>query len=256
MKNILLTNDDGFDSNGLLALRDALKDLARITILAPSENKSACSHSLSIGKVMNIIRVEEDFYKLVNGTSSDCVYLAMGTFFKNNKPDLIISGINKGSNMGEDVTYSGTVGACMEGVFLGVPSIAISQVVKYWAKIDSFDYDLAKKTIRDIVSRYFKQMPSLAKREILNINIPPIGVDECNGYKVTNLAHRLYESKPKACIDPNGKEYFWLGLASLAWKDRGEYSDCKAISDNYVSLSPIKCDLSSYESMGVLKTWL
>ena len=142
MKKILITNDDGYESEGLLALIDALKDMAHITVVAPSSEKSACGHSLTLTRPLSFVSVGDDFFKLDDGTPSDCIYLALHSMFENNKPDLVISGINKGSNMGEDITYSGTAAGAMEGVLQGVPAIAISQVMDFTQP--SGDFALAK----------------------------------------------------------------------------------------------------------------
>ena len=153
MKKILITNDDGYESEGLLALIDALKDMAHITVVAPSSEKSACGHSLTLTRPLSFVSVGDDFFKLDDGTPSDCIYLALHSMFENNKPDLVISGINKGSNMGEDITYSGTAAGAMEGVLQGVPSIAISQVMDFTEPMG--DFTLAKQAIRAIVEKIF-----------------------------------------------------------------------------------------------------
>ncbi len=138
MKEILITNDDGYESEGLLALIDALKDFGHITVVAPSTEKSACGHSLTLTRPLSFVSVGDDFYKLDDGTPSDCVYLALNSLFEFKKPDLLVSGINKGSNMGEDITYSGTAAAAMEGVLQGIPSIAISQVMDFTQPVGDF----------------------------------------------------------------------------------------------------------------------
>ena len=129
MKQILITNDDGYESDGLLALIEAVKDLGQVTIVAPATEKSACGHSLTLTRPLRFVSVGDDFYKLDDGTPSDCVYLALHSIFEENKPDLVLSGINRGANMGEDITYSGTASGAMEAALHGIPSIALSQVM-------------------------------------------------------------------------------------------------------------------------------
>ena len=143
MKTILITNDDGFESEGLRALKEALLPLALVVVVAPTIEKSACAHSLTLTKPLRFLKVDDDFYKLDDGTPTDCVYLSLSTMFENNLPDLLVSGINRGSNMGEDVTYSGTADGAMEGVLHDIPSIAISQVMDF--SDPSGDFRLAQK---------------------------------------------------------------------------------------------------------------
>lgn len=151
MKHILITNDDGYESVGLKALIDALSPLAKITVVAPATEKSACGHSLTLTKPLRLISVDDDFYKVDDGTPTDCVFISLNNLFKSDKkPDLVISGINIGSNMGEDITYSGTASAAMEAVLQGIPAIAISQVCKdkCHAIKNGWDFALAKKPLK------------------------------------------------------------------------------------------------------------
>ena len=144
MKHILVTNDDGFDSKGLLALVEALKPLGKVTVVAPTTEKSACGHSLTLTRPLHFVELEKDFYKLDDGTPTDCIFLSLNKLFENdNKPDIVISGINVGANMGEDITYSGTASAAMEAVLQDIPAIAISQVYNNGGEtIDTYGYDL------------------------------------------------------------------------------------------------------------------
>jgi 5'-nucleotidase len=260
-KKILLTNDDGFDAVGIKALYDALKDDYDVMIVAPTLNKSACAHSITLTKPLRLISFDDDCYKLDDGTPSDCIYLALFTLFdENNRPDLIISGINSGANMGEDVTYSGTAAGAMEGVLQGVPSISISQVCNNKCKDINYDsFKLAQKTIKDIVNKIFdKSNPfSIGERKFLNINIPPITPEKCKGYKVTNVGYRTYGNDAKRHTNPRGEEYFWLGLHPLQWeKEKRLNSDFDAIFDDYVSITPITLDMTSYEDMKKVESWI
>lgn len=258
MKQILLTNDDGYESLGLSALKDALKGLAHITIVAPSTEKSACAHSLTLTRPLRFIKVDDDFFKLDDGTPSDCVYLALNALFDGQKrPDLVISGINKGSNMGEDITYSGTVAGAMEGVLQGIPSISISQIYKNGGKsIDELGYDLAKEVVRDIVERIFKNDFPLPEKQLLNINIPAVKKEDFKGIKVAKAGKRFYANDAKLNRNPRGLEYYWLGNASLEWdRNQGE-CDLSVTKSGFASITPIKLDLTAYEQMKSLEIWL
>lgn len=256
MKTILLTNDDGFFSLGLLALREALRDLARVVIIAPACEKSACGHGLTLNKPLKLIEIDKDYYKLDNGTPSDCIYLGLHSLFGEKKPDLVISGVNLGSNMGEDITYSGTVAGAMEGVIYGIPSIAISQVLQDHDKGRS-DFSLAQSVIKDIVQKVFQQGFPLLDRKLLNINIPDL--KEHKGYQITQTGYRLYGNAAQKNKNPRGQEYFWLGLHPLKWKNRANalrISDFEAIQKGYVSITPITLDLTSYDDLNTLQGWI
>ena len=268
MKQILLTNDDGFSSYGLLALRDALKDLARIVIVAPASEKSACGHGLSITRPLHFVQVDDDFYKLEDGTPSECVYLALHTLYgENNRPDLVISGINIGSNMGEDITYSGTAAGAMEGCLHGIDSIAISQTMRDKNLAQDFDFALAKESIRVLVEKIFTKGFPLSKRKFLNVNIPQISPKQCKGTLVTQMGHRIYGNEAQLHRNPRGQEYHWLGLQPLMWETRADTpqvngeafsgeNDFDAIKGQYVSITPIKLDLTSYEDIRNVREWL
>ena len=257
MKKILITNDDGFESLGLKALKEAVEDLGEVLVVAPSSEKSACGHSLTITKPLKFIKVDKNFYKLEDGTPSDCVYLALNALYKNEKPDLIISGINRGANMGEDITYSGTVSAAMEGALYHVPSIAISQVYNSSIKEieEEIGYGLAQKAIKEIAAKILKNGMPLGDRKFLNINVPP--QKEFKGYKITKAGYRLYDNKAHLNKNPRGEEYWWLGSHSLKWKT-SENRDCdfEAIKEGFISITPIKADLTAHEEIEKLKSWL
>lgn len=256
MKTILLTNDDGYDASGIISLRNALKNIANVIVVAPAFHKSATAHSLSIINPLKLIKVSHDYYKVDDGTPADCVYVALNTIFKDKLPDLIVSGINIGANMGEDITYSGTAGAAMEGVLHGIPSVAISQVFMGKKEVS---YDLAQKSIQDIVQRIFQGEFPLPKRELLNVNIPAISPKECKGYKVVHAGCRGYDSTIEENCDPRGNKYYWIGLPNLSWHHRYEednQSDFQAIEDGYVALTPVSLDMTAYKSINKVKDWL
>lgn len=258
MKTIFVTNDDGFESAGLKAVVDALKDMARVVVVAPTTEKSACAHSLTLTKPLRFVKLDDDFYKLDDGTPTDCVYLSKNALFDEIYPDLIISGINKGANMGEDITYSGTAAGAMEGVLQGVPSIAISQVCNGKCEgIELFDFELAKQTLRVLCKKIFEGGFPLGERVFLNINVPFLPLSECKGFKITNAGYRLYGNDAHVHRNPRGEEYYWIGLHPLAWGDsRSEESDFKAVSEGYVSITPVKLDMTSYEDKEKLKSWI
>jgi 5'-nucleotidase len=255
VKRILVTNDDGYESEGLRALVEALRPYGQVTVVAPSSEKSACGHSLTLQQPLSFISVEDDFYKLDDGTPSDCIYLALHSMFEGRKPDLVVSGINKGSNMGEDITYSGTAAGAMEGVLHGVPAIAVSQVMDFEKPLP--DFALAQKTVAMLVEKIFASEFPLPQRQFLNVNIPP-EVTEAE-VRVTYAGHRFYANDAHLHRNPRGKEYYWLGLHPLEFKPREgrtELCDFEAISQGHVSISPILLDLSAYASMRTLDSWL
>ncbi len=259
MKQILVTNDDGFESEGLEALVEALKPLGHVSVVAPTTEKSACGHSLSLTRPLNFVEVEKDFYKLDDGTPTDCVFLALNKLFtKENRPDIVISGINIGSNMGEDITYSGTASAAMEAVLQGIPGIAISQVYKnHGASIKELGYDLAKESIVTLVEKIFANDFPLPPRKFLNVNIPPITTSECKGFKVTRAGNRLYGHHAEVHHNPRGKEYYWIGLPALGWMEtEGHVTDFEAVNDGYVSITPVHLDMTSYDDIKSLDDWL
>lgn len=258
MKRILITNDDGFDSIGLKVLVEALKDIAHITVVAPTTEKSACGHSLTLTKPLRFIEVDDDFYKLDDGTPSDCIYLALNTIFEDVKPDLVVSGINLGANMGEDITYSGTASGAMEAVLQGIPAISISQVCKDRCKdLQGFDFALAKHTISTIVQKIFDGEFPLPERKFLNINVPKTPMELFQGFKVTKAGYRLYANDAHMHRNPRGEEYYWLGLHKLEWIASEEMlCDFEAVYQDYVSITPVMLDLTSYSDIKKLEQWL
>ncbi len=255
-KEILITNDDGYDAEGLLALVEALRGVARITVVAPTSEKSACGHSLTLTKPLRFVQVDDDFYKLDDGTPSDCVYLALHSLYAGKKPDLLISGINRGANMGEDITYSGTVAGAMEGVLHNIPSIAISQVLGMSQQGINADYTLAQRVIRELVVKILEGEFPLPHRELLNINIPP-EIDQIS-YQITYAGYRFYANDAHLHRNPRAEEFWWLGLHPLQWKVRESegVSDFDAIADGKVSLTPVMLDLTAYRSMKKLHDFI
>lgn len=259
MKHILVTNDDGFESKGLLALVEALEPLAKVTVVAPTTEKSACGHSLTLTRPLHFVQLKENFYKLDDGTPTDCIFLSLTKLFNsNNKPDLVISGINVGANMGEDITYSGTASAAMEAVLQDIPAIAISQVYDNGGEtIENHGYALAQKSIQQLVKKIFENQFPLPPRKFLNVNIPPIHQDECKGFKVTRAGNKKYDFHAEVHHNPRGKEYYWIGLPRLEWMEtEGHTTDFEAVSNGYISLTPIMLDMTSHDDISSLKEWL
>ena len=260
MKHILLTNDDGFDAIGLKALIQALNPIAKITVVAPAKNKSACGHSLTLDKPLRLDNVQDDYYKVDDGSPTDCVFISLNNLFKDGyKPDLVISGINIGANMGEDITYSGTAAAAMEAVLQGVPAIAISQVCKDKCNDikNGWDFALAKQTIANLVEKILDNNFPLDERKFLNVNIPPIKPEECNGIKITKAGYREYGNDTHRHHNPRGEEFYWIGLHPLIWKESNNKNcDFEAIKANYISITPIMLDLTSYNDIKNIESWL
>jgi len=257
-KQILLTNDDGYESEGLHALIEALSPLGDITVVAPSTEKSACGHSLTLTKPLHFIEVHPNFYKLDDGTPTDCIYLALSKLFSRQKPDIVISGINIGSNMGEDITYSGTASAAMEAALQGIPGIAISQVyAEHGKSIDEYGYTLAQEAIASLMQKIFEGDFPLPPRKFLNINVPPIPPEKSEGFKITRAGNKHYSHHAETHYNPRGKEYYWIGLPQLSWLDtEGHMTDFEAVAAHYISVSPIKLDMTSHEDIEGLEKWL
>lgn len=255
MKEILITNDDGFEAAGLLALRDKLRQIANVTVVAPSSEKSACAHSITLTRPLRFIQLDDGFFKLDDATPSDCIYLALETMFKHKKPDLVISGINHGANVGEDITYSGTCGGAMEGTLQGVNSIAVSQLYNN-DSLDKFGFDLACEITLELVQNIFENGYPLDGREFLNLNIPAVSKNEYKGLKIVPIGQQNYNTNAQIHRNPRGLEYYWLGTPGIRYAaDLGYDCDITTLNQNYASLTPIKLDMTSYKSIEILKNW-
>lgn len=256
MKKILITNDDGFESEGLHVLARAMRKLGHVTIVAPTTEKSACGHSLTLTRPLRFVQIEDDFFKLDDGTPTDCVYLALNALFdEKNKPDLVVSGINIGANLGEDITYSGTASAAMEAVLQGVPAIAFSQA--YMGDFDHLDYDLAEKIAFELASRVLEKGFPLQERRFLNVNIPMISKKEFKGYKIVKAGKRIYGNEATVYRSPRGTEYHWIGLPSYRWQSNASKDcDLSAIKDGFVSITPIHLDMTAYDELKSVSSWI
>ncbi|EAK9869509.1 5'/3'-nucleotidase SurE [Campylobacter lari] len=254
MKKILLTNDDGYESKGLIKLAKMLKKhfKAEITIVAPANEKSACSHSITLTKPLRFQKVKKRFYKLEDGTPADCVYLALHALYKNHLPDLIISGINKGANVGEDITYSGTCAGAMEAVLHGIPAIALSQF--YQDDQKELNFKLALNITKKIVKKVFKKGFPLDKKEFLNINFPSSKTN-FKGIKICKAGKRIYSYEAHSNINPRGVEYYWLAAANLDHEDEKK-SDIALLKQGYATITPIMLDLTAYKKIKTIKKWI
>jgi 5'-nucleotidase len=242
---ILISNDDGYLAPGIIALADALAPIADITVVAPDSNRSGCSNSLSLDRPLSVHRAENGFY-FVNGTPTDCVHIAL-TGILSSRPDLIVSGINQGQNMGDDTLYSGTVAAATEGFLFGIPAIAFSQVDHGWAHLDS-----AAKFAKDIVLRRFD---TLQTPYLLNVNIPNLPHALIKGIAATRLGKRHESEGVIKSRDPQGRGIFWIGPSGAA-KDAGEGTDFHATADGWVSITPLQIDLTHTAQLSALKKGL
>jgi len=260
MKKILITNDDGFDSPALHALIKALQPLGEIITVAPTLEKSACGHSLTLTRPLRFVELAPNFYKLDDGTPTDCVFLALHKLYPQDaQPDLVISGINIGANMGEDITYSGTASGAMEAVLQGVPAIAISQDFSDdMREKEGWEYALAMQSIHDIVAKIFEGSFPLAPRKFLNINIPALPPAQSKGFKITRTGSRVYTNDADAHINPRGQEYFWIGLVNHEWrKSQGEVmTDVEAVKSGYISITPIHLDMTAHDDIEELSSWI
>lgn len=242
---ILISNDDGYLAPGIIALADALAPIADITVVAPDSNRSGSSNSLSLDRPLSVHRAENGFY-FVNGTPTDCVHIAL-TGILSSRPDLIVSGINQGQNMGDDTLYSGTVAAATEGFLFGIPAIAFSQVDHGWAHLES-----AAKVSKDIVLRRFD---ALQKPYLLNVNIPNLPHPLIKGIAATRLGKRHESEGVIKSRDPQGREIFWIGPSGAA-KDAGEGTDFHATADGWISITPLQIDLTHTTQLQALKKGL
>ncbi|QDF67820.1 5'/3'-nucleotidase SurE [Shewanella sp. SNU WT4] len=243
---ILVSNDDGVQAPGIAALTNALSLLGQVLTVAPDRNCSAASNSLTLTNPLRIHRLDNGYIQ-VNGTPTDCVHLAIRELCLS-EPDIVVSGINAGANMGDDTLYSGTIAAAMEGRFLGYPAIAISLVGR-----DLVHYDSAAWYAHRIVQGLLSQ--PLRGNQILNVNVPDLPLDQIKGIKVTRLGARHKAEGIVATTDPAGRPIFWLGPPG-AVQDAGEGTDFDAINQGYVSITPLTVDLTAYQQLSSLNDWV
>ena len=241
MPRILLTNDDGIYSEGIRKLAAALKSVGDIIIVAPDREQSAASHALTLNRPLRLLQIEENEW-IVDGTPTDCVNLAVLKLMKENRPDIVVSGINFGPNLGDDVTYSGTISAAFEGALLHIPSIALSAVVG-----EHFSFDRSADFAADLVRWALEHQRDPGV--ILNVNFP---VAPPAGVKVTKLGRRIYTEGVIERMDPRGRAYYWIGGGAPSWHP-GEGTDFEAIQAGYISITPLHLDLTHHQSIATLK---
>jgi len=240
---ILVSNDDGYFSPGLAALVDAVKPLGEVTVVAPEQNHSGASNSLTLSRPLYVRRAANGFF-YVNGTPSDCVHLAV-TGMLDFLPDIVVSGINDGANMGEDTLYSGTVAAATEGYLLGIPSIAFSLAKKGFENIDA-----VRALAHDIVARYVRE--PIREPILLNVNFP---AQPCKGMRATRLGKRHKAEPAVKASDPHGEPVYWVGKVGAAAED-GPGTDFHAVANGYVSITPLQIDLTRFEQIDHVSAWL
>ena len=244
--HILVSNDDGYRAPGILALAEALAVDHQISIVAPERNCSGASNSLTLERGLRVSQVADNSY-YVDGTPTDTVHLAITGVLKT-EPDMVVSGINAGANMGDDVLYSGTVAAAMEGRHLGLPAIAVS-LNSYTPKHFATAAQVIVKLLRDLDQTTF------AAKTILNVNVPDIPWSEIKGFKATRLGNRHQSEGVIIQDDPRGDPMYWVGPPGEA-QDAGEGTDFHAVDGNYVSITPLQIDLTRYDSLGEINEWL
>lgn len=243
---ILLSNDDGYFAPGLVCLAEVLSEIAEVVVVAPERDRSGSSNSLTLDRPLSLHKSHNGFY-YVNGTPTDCVHLAV-TGMLEDMPDMVISGINKGANMGDDTIYSGTVAAATEGFLLGIPSFAVSLVDS-----SNGNYRTAARVAADMVMRFKRQQISGAV--LLNINVPDIDYRSIKGMKVTRLGRRHKAEPVIKSSSPRGDAVYWVGAAGPA-QDAGEGTDFCAIAHDFVSVTPLQIDLTRYDQQDFITSWL
>lgn len=242
---ILITNDDGVASPGLRALATAMKTLGDVWVVAPDRERTAAGHALTLHKPLRVNRVEKQVFT-INGTPSDCVNLAVKKLLRT-PPALVVSGINMGVNLGDDVTYSGTVSAALEGTMLGVPSIAVSQDGRR-----AFRFKVAAAyavRVARLVLGY-----GLPEETLLNVNVPDRPFASIAGVKITSLSRRRFEDPIVEKVDPHGRKYYWIAGTRVSW-DRRKDSDHEAVRRGMVSITPLHLDITHYAVLEQLRSW-
>ena len=243
---ILISNDDGYFAPGLNILAQHLAKIADITVVAPERNRSGASNSLTLDRPLSVKKASNGFF-YVNGTPTDCVHLAL-TGLMDDTPDMVISGINDGANMGDDTIYSGTVAAAMEGYLLGIPSIAVSM-----SRHNCTHFETAALVTIELVQQYLKT--GFASSTLLNVNVPDVPYDELTGRAITRLGKRHKAEPVMQLKTPRGETVYWVGAAGQP-NDGGEGTDFYAVEQNQVSISPIQVDLTKHSQLPELQHWL
>lgn len=243
MAIILVTNDDGVHSPGIIALYRAMKELGDAYIVAPDRERSAAGHSLTLHRPLKAEELRDRVYS-INGTPTDCVTLAINKLLPK-KPALVVSGINKGANLGDDITYSGTVSAAVEGTIFGIPSIAFSLISD-----KHYHFETASAFALRIAGYVLEH--SLPYDTLLNINIPNIQKEKIKGVKFTKQGKRIYDNSIQETFDPWGEKHYWIGGGKPYW-ERGEDMDIEAVQADFISVTPIHLDLTNYDALSFFR---
>lgn len=243
---ILVSNDDGYFAPGIAALAEALSEIGEVTVVAPERDRSGASNSLTLDRPLSLRRAANGFH-FVNGTPTDCVHLAV-TGMLDVLPDMVVSGVNHGANMGDDTLYSGTVAAATEGYLLGIPSIAVSLVSKSAA-----DFSVAAGVARDLAARFVRS--PFRQPVLLNVNVPDCGAGELKGVRTTRLGKRHKAEPVIRSTTPRNETVYWVGAAGAA-ADAGEGTDFHAVANGFVSVTPLQIDLTHTGQIGAVSDWL
>ena len=239
---ILISNDDGFTAPGIVALFEALKDVAEVEVIAPEHNNSAKSNALTVTSPLYVHRASNGF-RYVNGTPADCVHIAL-TGLLEYRPDLVVSGINNGANMGDDTIYSGTVGAAMEGYLFGIPAIAFSQVQRDWVHLDA-----AARKARELILSLHQQQLVTRSPWLLNVNVPNLPYADIGTVKLCRLGRRHAAERVIQQTSPRGETMYWIGAAGAA-ADDAEGTDFHATAQGHMSMTPLQVDLTDHDHLG------
>ena len=243
--NILVTNDDGIHAPALEPLREELSLLGRVTVVVPDRDQSATSHSLTLHRPLRIHRHDDDRFS-VDGTPTDCVLIAFHGLL-GHRPDVVVSGINQGPNMGEDVFYSGTVAAAIEGAMQGVPAVAISLVSR-----EAADYVEPARFVRRLLLETARRGPRA--KQVLNVNLPRVPWKRVRGVRLTRLGTRVYRDSLIEKTDPRGRAYYWIGGDEPVWEAQ-EGTDFQAVEAGYISITPLSLDLTDYKAVVDMEQW-
>jgi len=244
--HILCTNDDGYLARGIGVLASAARGLGSVTVVAPDREQSATSNSLTLHHPLRVRR-STDGALVVDGTPTDCVILAINELMEE-RPDICFSGINHGSNMGEDILYSGTVAGAMEATVIGIPAIAVSYAGSAFEDLPAWE-DVVSSVLRGIIEK-----DDFPADTLFNVNLPPIEPTQVKGVRVTSLGKRRYSDSLTKAVDPSGREYYWIGGGEVSWTG-AEDSDFTAIREGYISVTPLHLDLTNYKLLEEIRGW-
>ncbi|HEY1283073.1 MAG TPA: 5'/3'-nucleotidase SurE [Steroidobacteraceae bacterium] len=246
---ILVSNDDGFRAEGIRRLRMSLATLAEVTVVAPDRNRSGASNSLTLDVPLRVFEAEPGVHFIAGGTPTDCVHMAISGLF-DFEFDMVVSGVNDGPNLGDDVLYSGTVAAAIEGRFLGLSAVAVSLAMDHES---GRHFDTGAEVARRLVAQLLRKPPEQAL--ILNVNVPDVPIDRVRGFRTTRLGFRHRSEPVIPARDPRGRPVYWVGPAGTE-QDAGPGTDFHAVSEGYVSVTPLQIDLTRHAAIPAVQSWL